>query len=543
MNKKSTVFKKGMLVYGAVLLFLAVISQIVLWAFLSSYQKSLTETAANSFLKKVDEAYWKELLTDNIYGSPFSDKESDVNAAYDTYIKDKELKARRSALESKDGYQVFKIKSEDAEICTLFLKEDAKGSFGMARWETEKAELVSGFLDMVNAPVTLYLPKEATFTVNGASVAVDGEETESPYATAFENKGKSFLKHIFRVPCGKQEMVAAINGVSLPLSESKKGVYVFDLPGERIEQTVTVPEGAEVYVNDIRLTTEYITQKGITYPFLSPLEQGLKDAPRSTVYTVKGLYEKPVLRVLYDGNELSGTETAENTVTYAFNEKGIDYLLEVPSGVTVKVNGVDVSENDEYIEAKDVPSSDVKEYKTELINPIKTVVYSFKGMMFQPELEVLSGDGEKYTVTRVSQKQYICKNTPFSEAVLDEYRDLGETFTVAMMEYMFFGRDALNETFARVLSLTRKSSSAYQAISDSYAGMYWRRQYVITYNDMHVDNFNRYADNAFSCDVHYDVTGNAVNVNRVDYAKGVYRLTFVKNAEGWKVVNFVLLDE
>lgn len=544
MNNRNTAFKKGLLIYGAVLLFLVVVSQIVLWAFLSSYQKSLPETAANSFLKKADETYWKGLLTESIYGSPYSDKTADVNSAYDTYFKDKALKVRRSALESKEGYQVFKIRSDDVELGSLYLKETDDGSFGMARWKTEKLSLASAFLDKVNAPITLYLPKGAVFTVNGVSSAGKGEETESPYVTVFENKGKNFEKHLFRLPCGKQEIAASMDGSSLPLSENENGVYIFDLSGERIEQTITVPEGAEVYVNEVRLTTEYITQKGVIYPFLNPLEQGLKDAPKSTVYTVKGLYQKPALRVLYGGEELLGTEKGENQAVYAFNEKGVDYRLEVPIGAVVKVNGVDVSDKDEYIEAKDVPSLDVKDYEAELINPVKSVIYSFKGMMFVPEFDVQNADnGEKYTVTKATQTEYICKNTPFSDEILQEYTQLGTDFTVAMMEYMFFGRDYLNETFARVLSLTRKGSPAYQSIMDSYAGMYWRRQYVITYNDLHVDNFTQYADNAFSCDVHYDVTGNAVNVSRVDYAKGVYRLVFIKGAEGWEVIKLTLIDE
>lgn len=543
-NGKTTAFKKGMLIYIGVLVLLIVASQIVLWEFLSSYQQSLPETVANRFAKNANEDYWKSFLTENIHGSPFSAKEADVQIAYDAYIKGKELKVRRSALESKDGYQVFKISGNDLELCSITLKQTADGSFGMARWETEKEEASEALLDAVNPLLTLFIPKDGSFTVNGASAEVKGEVTESPYLTAFESKEeKGFTKYTFRAPCEKQDIAVKSGDEVLKLSENKDGTYIFDLPGERIDQSITVPEGAEVYVNELRLTTEYISQKGADYPFINPLEKELADAPKATVYTVKGLYQKPDVRVVYNGEELVGSDNGENGIAYAFNEKGTDYRLQVPENAVVKVNGIDISGNDDYITAKDIEYMAVSEYGAELVNPLKCAVYAFKGMMFVPEIEVANAEnGEEYQVTKLTASDYVCNFAP-DAALLTEYGELAQNFTIAMMEYMFFGREKMAETFPKALSLTRKNSKAYTSIYDSYSGIYWRREHVITYNDMYVDGFIKYADNAFQCDVHYDVTGNAVTVDRVDYAKGVYRLLFVKGNNGWEVVEFTLIDE
>ena len=541
---KNLTFKKGMLIYIGVLVLLLLVSQIVLWSFLSSYQESLPETTAREYLDSVDEETWKKLLTESIYGSPFSDKTTDVVNAYNTLIKDKSLKIRRSSVDSKEECQVFKIYGDDVELCKITLTPRGNGSFGMARWGMEKKELSSGLLERVNPELTVFLPSGAGFEVNDKYAELEGELTQSPYITPFEKEGESFVKYTFRAPCDKTNVRAKSDGKELKLAENDGNTYIFDAIGGRIDQSITVPEGAEVYVNDIRLTTEYISDKGVDYPFLNPLEINRDNVPKSTVYTVKGLYNKPTVKVVYNGEELTATEKGKDNLAYAFNEKGTDYSLEVPSGAAVKVNGVDISGKDEYIKAKDLPYADVLDYEAELVNPVRSVVYSFKGMLFAPDIEVTNTEsGESYTVVQLTKNEYGCKNEPVSEELLPEYEKLAEDFTVAMMEYMFYGREMLAETFARALSLTRKDSEANRFIRDSYSGVYWRREHNITYNSLYVDNYKVYADNAFKCDVHYDVTGNAVSVNRVDYAKGIYRLLFIKNNDGWEVVGFALIDE
>lgn len=539
---KTSVFKKGVYIYLGVLAVLIAVLLAILWAFLSSYQQSLPETVANEILGGMDEEEWKTILAQGVYGSPFSKKEEDVNFAYNTFIKDKELKLRRNVLESTDSKQIFKIVSEGMELCSISLSQTDSGAFGMARWATEDETLAESFLEQVNPQTLLYLPKDGSFTVNGVSASLEGEACANPLSTPFEKKDETlFVKYAFRSPCGGGEIKASLNGKELKAVKNDGGAVVCDLNGDRIEQTVTVPKGAEVYVNDIRLTTEYISEKDVAYPFLNPLEKELENAPKSTVYKISGLYNTPELRVVYDGEELE-SEEREGKALYRFKNSGMDYTLQLPKNAIVTVNGIDISGKDEYISSKGVEYFDVRAYKEELVNPSVCNVYTLKGMLFVPEILVKDSAGKEYSLTQSSAGEYSCKELP-KETLIEEYTVLANSFTVDMMEYMFYGREMLAETFSKVLSHTRKNSQAYNSIYDSYAGMYWRRTHTITYNHLSFDGFVRLADNAFSCDVHYDVTGNAVTVNRVDYAKGVYHLLFIKTNGNWEIVELALLDE
>ena len=534
-NKKTNLFKKGMYIYLAILAVLVIAGLSVLWAFLSSYQESLPETAANRFADMSEEE-WKTLLGEGIYGSPFSNREADVDTAY------KELKIKRSVRDSNDDLQIFKIMSDKTELCIISLAKTKGGSFGMTRWLKSKEELAQSFLEDINPQTELFVPKNSTFTVNGTSAKIEGKPSESPFSTVFEKADdKGFVKYTFRAPCGGKEVKAFLNGAELACTIGDNGAYLYDLAGERIKQVLTVPKGSEVYVNNIRLTTEYISEKDVAYPFLNHLEKELPDAPKSTVYTVKGLYNKPTLGVVYNGEELEGEDKGENRL-YRFKAGGMDYTVNLPQNTKITVNGVDISGNAEYISALDVEYSEVNSYKEELVNPLKCTVYTLKGMMFIPEIIVKDSNGTDLELVQNSAGSYSCK-TSLTKELVDEYTKQAMDFTSDMMEYMFYGRDMLAETFPKALSHTRSGSQAYNSIHDSYSGMYWRRTHTITYNDLYVDGFTQFAENAFVCDVHYDVTGNAVNANRVDYAKGVYHLLFIKSNNVWEIVELALLDE
>jgi len=236
-SAKTSTFKKGVYIYIGALVLLTAIGLSILWAFLSSYQLSLPETLANKVLGGMTEEKWKELLTEDIYGSPFSKREEDVNTAYNTYIKDKELKLRRNVLESTDNKQMFKIVGDGIELCTMSLVKKENGSFGMARWANEGEKLLETFLDAVNPKTELYVPKDSSFTVKGVSADLKGEPCANPLSTAFEKTDETgFVKYLFRAPCGKAEIKASLNGDKLKAKETDKGAFVCDLNGERIEQ-------------------------------------------------------------------------------------------------------------------------------------------------------------------------------------------------------------------------------------------------------------------------------------------------------------------
>lgn len=543
--KSLSTYQKGIIIYSFVLILIILSCITVVWTFLASYQKGQSETCANAYVNSISEEKWKELITQKIHGSEFRNKRDDVEIAYELYVSGKNFNCRRSPTESKGDNNVYKVSVDGVTICSLDVIKDGKGVFNMPRWAVKNFSISDEFADAINPETTVYIPNGAELCVNGTEVKADSFEVcISPFATELEHEiEKSFLSFTFRAPCGDYRVEAAKDGTTLSKTELKDGIIGFDTADDKLSITVTAPSGSEVYVNNVRLNTGYIAEKNVKYPFLNPLEASLSDIPTSTLYKVEGLYNSPDVKALFNGEELIRAEVDDNnTYMYPFTESGSDYSLCVPVGAEVLVNGVDVTNNEQYVTEENVEYEEVSAYKEELVNPLTCVTYIFKGMFYEPEFEVSDSEGNTCNIVNEQKYSYRCDVAPDISEV-DSYKEMAEHFGVTMMEYMFYGRSYLNTGFNNVLSQTRRGSNAYKYVYGSYAGMYWRASHTIEYNKLYADNFIRYADNAFRCDIHYDVVGTRVTADRKEYASGIYRVIYVDNGKGWEIVELSLLNE
>ncbi len=544
-KKRRSAYKKCLIIYVCLLLLLIVGSQILLWQFLSSYQKGQCDEYASQYIGSLSEAEVKAFIAENIHGSDFSDRGAEVAAVYSDYFENSDLVCRRSPSESKGDLNVYKISKDGTNICVLEVIRDGSGAFGMPRWKTQSLSLDKAFADSVNPKITLYTPEGSALTVNGK--AVEGSllnSCTSPFANEFEKeKSEGFLKAELCLPYGEADIAAESSGKPLQRYELDGGALGFDIAeSSKKDAVITVPRGSEVYINSVRLSTKYITGKDIKYPFLNPLEEKLEAAPKATEYTVKGLYETPKVEVLLNGAKLERRGDSEGSYFYAYEGGTSDYTLSLPENALVYVNGICVSDSDEFVVERGVEYTEVSDYKSELKNPTLCCVYSFSGLFFKPEITVKDSEGKEYALVNCGKNSYRCDLSP-NAADTEEYKELGVGFAEAMMEYTFIGREHLNENFKKVLEKTRLNSKAYEVVTGSYSGMYWRRDHTIRYNDLHVDNFISFADNAFRCDVHYDVTGIRVDNGREDHVVGIYRLLYINAGNGWEVVELNLLND
>lgn len=544
-KQRHSAYKKGLVIYISLLFVVFAASQILLWCFLSSYQKGQCDYFAGNYVDRLGEDDWRKLLSDGLYGSELCPKEKDVDGAYSAYFAGSGLSCRRSPSESKNDVNVFKITKDGTPLCTLTVEKSGSGAFNMPRWKVTAIKLDESFLEAVNPKTTLYTPGGSRVTFNGEEIKSDKfKDCESPFATEFEqNRASGFLCFEYRAPFGEYELSSTLNGKALTMYDMGNGRIGFDFDGaEKRTVVITAPSGSEVYLNSVRLSTQYITGKNLKYPFLNPLEENAEGIPSATEYTVGGLYEAPDVKVLYGGEELVRRDDGGDKYVYPFNTGVSDYTLSLPEDAIVYVNGICISDSDEYVTEKGIEYAEVGEYKNELINPRVCRVYSLKGLFFKPTFEVKDSEGNKYELINYEKNSYRCDLAPKAESI-PQFEELALGFAKAMMEYTFIGRDALNDNFKKVLELTRVKSKAYDAVSGSYSGMYWRRDHTIEYNSLRVDNYVSYAENAFRCDVHYDVTGKRVDNGREERVVGIYRLLYINAGDGWKVVELNLLNE
>ncbi len=530
--KRLSAFGKGLWIYGTVLTVLAVAVFTVLWTFLASYQSSLPRYFAENYVKTLNgddivELY-KEALADSCeYETP----EEAARALAAMLTSDGSIRARKDSVNGTDDAPVFKLLCGKNNIGKLYLVKGKSGSYGFSRWRVEKLIANSETVELLARQRTYTVPAEAVLFINGKQVDIAKAITaDDPFMSPLEKQSAlKFVSYEVLMPFSSDEVSVKYNGGEL----EAKG-YCYDYPGEaRKEYSLTVPSTAAVYINNLMLPESFITEKGVFYPNFSALEEKLDAAPRLNTYKVTSLTAVPEIKVIYNGHELKGDGSG---VYLADDVTPTDYTLYVPNGAAVTVNGIAVDAS--YEVSQGSAFHEIKKYTELLVNPILNTEYSFKGLLVKPTV-VVTHNGKTLELTDNGDGVLQCKAAPDS-ASEQTYETLALDFTAAMMSYMYGGREVITETFNAALALTKHDSDAYRKIKDTYSGMYYRVQMDVTYHELYVDSFAVYADNAFYCEVHYDLSAYSTQYNKSDKAAGVYKLVFIKQNGVWLVYDVVL---
>ena len=528
-NKKIT-FKKGLLIYSAILVVLSLIALSVLWVFLSSFQKSDSQSCAQTAVNNIDKAEWMEYLGENIYVSEYENGETAKNLAYKTLIESKTLVCSRKANECTENTEVFTVSNGEEVFCKLQLKNSDEGAFGFKRWVFDGISPCDDRLYEHNEEKQVLFPSEGTLYINGTKV--DAEETESipcPYDVIGQNE-PDYVSYSFKEPWGDYEVKLSYNDVECVLEERDGGIYPYEISKDlRYDCTVTVPAGTELYIDGERATVSYIKESDAVYPYLSPLELNAETAPKATVYEFAGLYTKPEIKATYNGTEISCKESKENgflcSYSYALPFEASEYSLLVPFDTKVYINGIELGE--EYITEKDILYTEVSDYAALLVNPKTLCRYTVKDLLFVPEITVKDGFGTECPLTETANNEFCCTSAP-SPDKLERYDEFAKAFAVAMVEFTMEDPDLILQNMAEALAFIRQDSAAHQVISNSYIAFVWQKKHTLTYNSLYTDNYISYGDNAFSCDIHYDVTGvRTLDPTRIDNISGIYRIVCI----------------
>ncbi len=536
-KKKSKAFKISLITYSCVWAVICIATLTVLWILLDSFQKSDAQTAAEDAIGTISEDRWMEYLGKNIYISEFEDSEAATQLAYKHFLEDKTLVCSRKAAECNDSTEVFGISNGDRTVCKLVLKKSGTGAFGFARWSFDKLSPADKALDDVNKPMTVLLPANSELLINGIAADLStGEKADCPFDAPGEDE-PDYLLYSFKKPWGAYELKAyAMNDTqkSLLSAANPKDLadYVYDIPW-RTSCKVIVPAGSELYVNGERLSTDYISESNMQYHAISPLEAHLENAPKDTVYVIDGLYGEPAIKALYNGEEMT-FDIADGVYTFDLPYSFMEYSVLVPNDATVSINGVELG--DEYIVESGILYNEVSEYSDILVNAKTLCRYKVDGLLFKPEIAVSDSFGSLCQLTKTAANEYCCNAAPSPE-LIGTYDQFTKDFAVAMVEYSMEGKDYVYQNLTEVLAFTGFQSNAYNVINDSLMGMYWQMNHKLTYNSLYTDNYISYADNAFTCDIHFDVVGERIQYpGRMDYSAGIYKVLCVETGGTIKIM-------
>ena len=202
------------------------------------------------------------------------------------------------------------------------------------------------------------------------------------------------------------------------------------LEAERRTVSVTVPAGAEVYVNGILLEEHHRKEDFVPYEDMKPLEGRYTAVPHRQRWEVAGLYETPELSVRLQGTELPlESRTGENHSYLPPDARAYSFRFFAPAESIVSINGAVLGETDSVgVQPLPLPLN-LSEEQQGGLPPYR--LYALDGLYAAPEISVTMGERTLAPAEWAGETVY-----PAVEDIPPEISTLVETY---LTNYCHFG--------------------------------------------------------------------------------------------------------
>ncbi len=296
--KKKSRFWRALGIYCAVFAVVIAAALGVLWKYMSSYERSRPENAAETYIETSGAQYWSQGAADAVGAGEF-----DVSGAtLEDYGVTIDMDAMTVASDGQEGEsKYYSVSSAGSEIARLTLVKGESVGFGMNAWVVTDCAFQAG------RAVTLRV-----IVPEGAAVEINGVAVKSSYITSESAEIECEPKVDFDVcPAGTEYTVAGLHGpIELSVADADgnilepldtTGSVVQYAPSGDIAFELLVPEGATVLANGKDITGRYPGDAdALTAGFESYLSAPVE------LYACQGLLCEPEFEVTAaDGTALS----------------------------------------------------------------------------------------------------------------------------------------------------------------------------------------------------------------------------------------------
>lgn len=178
-------------------------------------------------------------------------------------------------------------------------------------------------------------------------------------------------------------------------------------------------------------------------------------------------------------------------------ESNKQFTVEAPEGYTVIVNGKELSED--YITKKDIKTESC-DYMPEGVKGIYNTLYTLKGLLSKPEVEVKSPDGVSVNVT--DNENAFVAGPAYDVDLAKEYNDWIIEGVEKYAQYSQYDWKVSATGFSQVAPFFDPTSELYESIR-TVENMFVIEYDKFEFTDMEAGEFVKYDDNTFSCRVKY----------------------------------------
>lgn len=173
-EKKHSKFKKGLLIYTAVMLAALAVGLTVFWFFIQDYENGMPVHGMERTMESFNEEKISDLISDQTFGNAGALEDSSVWVSwYQELIRGKHL-TFEEARENTATTPTYLVKADDQPVGKVTLKVTGKNAFKFNLWGFDRLD------------VSEYLPETATYTVTvpkGVAVTVNGHRLGEEYIT------------------------------------------------------------------------------------------------------------------------------------------------------------------------------------------------------------------------------------------------------------------------------------------------------------------------------------------------------------------------
>lgn len=458
---------------------------------------------AEEFILSDDNSVFQSLVEQRISAliSDFENKEAVMNDML--YALVPERLSFYKADEYTANHPVYNVFSDNNHFFTVSLSKE-KGILSLfGKWVVSDVS-VSNDCEMGNE-FYIEVPCGATVKVNETLLDDSYLYSEkSDYFALIEFEQGLSHKYTSDIYCigtifnpSSLKITAFLNGAELTCTEESSSSVKFRYPLEYTSvYNFTVPLGADVKVNGIALSNDYIINGEAEYPFLSRFEKNTKNSQKAVTYQISGLFNKPEILVFYNGIAL---ETYGNRGSYKIpDEMTHSFKILVPQNSKVKINGV-VLEASEITNSKvDFPLlSEISDY---IKNREYMTEYTIHGLLSPPDISAENSQGLNLLLNeRLSSENvyfFISPNLSISK----KDQDFLEDFSKKYITYVYEGAKNIAENYYSVADMTVGKSPAFNQIRKLYKDL----QSTETKTDINFGNivfgeYTKYSENSFSC--------------------------------------------
>lgn len=366
--------------------------------------------------------------------------------------------------------------------------------------------------------------------------------TDQPLSYRSEKKATDSEHAVFVVRCGPSNLCTlelVPGGRKLPfgrhdwkLGSIGSGDITKTLRSATVE--ITALAGQQVCINDIPVSTEYLTEKTVEIEDLADIESRMDTVPTMLSYRVGPVYGE--IHVSADGRELAA-ERSGRMLRYRAAARGAGSLtIRAPADIRVTVGGAELKKKDVSERSYGLLEG-LESYTGDAA--YRTNTYRFTGLYSEPEVRAYAENGEELRPIMTGENVYNFfhpTDTAADEAdqtELDHLLELAEGYFNAYVDYTTKPFDG--SIYYKLLNATLGGTRLQVYIAQSNAAMQWAARSTVENQELRYDNLHRIGDSCFTCTVEFVVDKTASTwVEEVSSSEeNAEQMVFVRRGKYW----------